>query len=614
MPRRATWNFEDVKQASSAANAASPRQTAPVDLQTVIPRLRDTVSAFWRQHGTAFKNMWRGLPDEERRDLLLTVSAGSMPRSRTEAFTVSGEDVHGAALLLPEINLEDLLGDESALPALFEARTEPDAEDQLLDDLAFIQDQIENKVRVNGRYLLNLAGGDPAKGMRGLNFRKVYKRDHLGGGEPMDIVQMVPQIVQLIEAGVLIPAGLFEKALERQCLLLQTLAFLADEYRTEYAQIGAAYAVSAPTWAPPGLTEEQLEDLWQSQLAAARRDRTQVAAQLYSPSVPTPAADEGLPASSGAGAPPGVTEAVHVDTGVSLLAEPEPERESFAQRVERAHALKDSGNDLFRADRFEEAKEIYSQVVHALSFLDAMDADEHGSACAALATTLSNRAACSNKLAEGAPERVANTCFREAKLDCETALSMTTALPSSIERKLELRLRVAREGLRELRQRSQPAVPTGGALTRNTARAWASGLIRGEGDSLGHVLQRQRSARHAANNRRISATGGRARRRGHPEGTPRQRAARAAAEVAARAAGDAAEATEDMTQQLNEADWAQEGREIATVSLSLADGADLTRDGELEAVPLTGNMLIEQGDALCVNAGLADECPICNDK
>eukprot|EP00966_Prymnesium_polylepis_P060991 1414502-Prymnesium_polylepis.1 len=97
---------------------------------------------------------------------------------------------------------------------------------------------------------------------------KIYVR-----GEPMVVrAEEDNRIQSFLSSGAAIEACQWEPMMQRQQMILQTLAIIADEYTTEHLRDTTAYLTSAPSWLPPGsrpTTQAQLEQVWRDEVEFA---------------------------------------------------------------------------------------------------------------------------------------------------------------------------------------------------------------------------------------------------------------------------------------------------------------------------------------------------------
>lgn len=114
-------SLEAIRDRGNTPEPAPVRPVRPGDLAA----LRHSVTTFWDTRGDQFSAWWRALPPPDRRRLLRVVAphmpAGGDAAPRAE----TGEDMSGTAALCPEMNLDALSGDPSALPRLYAARRCP---------------------------------------------------------------------------------------------------------------------------------------------------------------------------------------------------------------------------------------------------------------------------------------------------------------------------------------------------------------------------------------------------------------------------------------------------------------------------------------------------------
>ena len=122
-----------------------------------LDQLHGNVFSFWRQHETSFTAYWSGISSDQRRKLLLEESP-TTPTTRTSGVTAGGEDVHGANIFCPEINLRDLSRTPDALLRLFSTWCTPSRGDHEDTDLQYVrarQDQFQMWRPGEVMYLVN---------------------------------------------------------------------------------------------------------------------------------------------------------------------------------------------------------------------------------------------------------------------------------------------------------------------------------------------------------------------------------------------------------------------------------------------------------------------------
>lgn len=101
-------------------------------------RLYNALREKWRRRRAAFVSFWEQLEEERRKDLVLTVSPYT-PISPSQPVAVTGDDVRGAAKMVPEMSLE-LARDASALPNLLDHfLRHDDFDDALREAVYFVQ-------------------------------------------------------------------------------------------------------------------------------------------------------------------------------------------------------------------------------------------------------------------------------------------------------------------------------------------------------------------------------------------------------------------------------------------------------------------------------------------
>jgi len=86
---------------------------------------RMQVCARWHQLQHPFRQHWQSANRAERREHLFE-TVPSLPKARSDPHTLTGEDVEGISDLCPELNLEDLSSNPSALLDMLDMRCNPE--------------------------------------------------------------------------------------------------------------------------------------------------------------------------------------------------------------------------------------------------------------------------------------------------------------------------------------------------------------------------------------------------------------------------------------------------------------------------------------------------------
>ncbi|KAK9830681.1 hypothetical protein WJX74_002498 [Apatococcus lobatus] len=124
MSKRAQPNWEE--EASSSLEQLRLRQdsTPPTtsDPKGIVHTFRLEIQKFWRSHASGFTAYWTGLSQADKVNLVLTVAPYTPDKRGDRSVVRDGirEDVTGSSILLPDLNVQDLIKDgPSGLIALF---------------------------------------------------------------------------------------------------------------------------------------------------------------------------------------------------------------------------------------------------------------------------------------------------------------------------------------------------------------------------------------------------------------------------------------------------------------------------------------------------------------
>lgn len=127
------WGARDAEEARRRLEdgTATSLPATPHDFR----RLYNALRAKWLRRRQRFIQFWEALPMQERKDLLLAVSPYT-PVSPSQPYAVTGDDVRGAARLVPEMSLE-LTKNGFALPNLLDHFLRHEYFDDVVRDAVF---------------------------------------------------------------------------------------------------------------------------------------------------------------------------------------------------------------------------------------------------------------------------------------------------------------------------------------------------------------------------------------------------------------------------------------------------------------------------------------------
>lgn len=443
------WTDESVQ---SSLGPGFPSSESATGDASGLPR---TVSAFWDVYAEEFTTWWSSSMSAAERRRLLRVVAPNMPMAADKPFSTTGEVRTIDASLCPELNLDDLSRNPAAVPQLYASRTLPPGDYAAFWDM---QSQDLEHIR-QARELGRLHPRPPGwRGSKGNLYVRDWTRQRVlvvKRGLEQASIDQCPALASLRD--VFVSADLWEAREQRQALIYQVLALLADEYRTEVAG-GAgdttAYAVSAPLWAPAGVdlslvNTEELEALWAQE--STRLARLSHVARLSEVRRAT------LDASD-------TSTVVHrVYKPVALNSDGSYDEAVLLDPA----AAKAEGNALFGAGRYRAAAVAYTDGIDELQARGAANARLPAAAVALLATLLSNRSACYMRLAaDGRADASALAAVTAAAADCEEVLESPLLLPmegTDIGRAVP-------EALRDKVRRRAEAAATAAATLRQQLR------------------------------------------------------------------------------------------------------------------------------------------------
>lgn len=256
------WTDESVR---SSLGPGSPSSETAIGNASGLHR---TVSAFWGVYAEEFTAWWSSSMSATERRRLLRVVAPNMPMAADKPVSTTGEVRTIDAGLCPELNLDDLSRNPAAVPQLYASRTLPPDD---YDAFWAMQSRDLEKIR-QARESGRLHPRPPGwRGTEGNLYVRDWTRQQVLAvkrGFEQASTDQCPILASMSDVFVL--ADLSEAWEQREGLIFQVLALLADEFRTEVAG-GAgdttAYATSAPLWAPAGVdlslaNKEELEAPW----------------------------------------------------------------------------------------------------------------------------------------------------------------------------------------------------------------------------------------------------------------------------------------------------------------------------------------------------------------
>jgi len=386
------WSAQEVADARAALDAPHQLPHEGKLQSQVVEQFHGSLGAFWREYAPGFSSFWQGLPVKRRRDLLLCVSP-AMPTTSFSGRSLYGDDVHGAAVIMPEMNLADLIDNGFTLLELFRLRSCSDLFDA---DMALIRHEV-----VSGR-LPGRQHGAPMEffTIDGQSFKV------------KDGNENNPQVQDLLNRGLAYESWLWKPTMMRQEYIQKTLAAVADEYRNEVLKDTKAYITLAPSWLPPGsqaTTQAELERAWEEQCS-----------HNYSLALARQAAQYECDMAS-------------VRDG--MTAEP--------ALIEAAVKLKLEANDLFARKSFRAANRCYTDAIDRLHIGCPREQDMSSTLKLVLSTLLSNRAACSIQLAKdqiGSDPEASSALLRAALTDCSSVLENRNFGPADVHEKVRTKL------------------------------------------------------------------------------------------------------------------------------------------------------------------------------
>jgi len=429
-----SWTAQEIVDARAAVDA--PGFESYRRQYDVVQDIHSTLGAFWHEYGTRFSSFWQRLTVERRRRLLLC-TAPTMPTTSTSGQSINGDDVHGACILMPEMNIEDLTHGFKLLD-IFRART---CADQYGADMALVRRQV--------------AAGRLPGHVHGSRFKFYVVND----GEPYTVTQpggeRAPEIVNMLERGQIVESWIWEPMQHRREFMLRTLAAVADEFRTEALKDTTTYATSAPSWLPPGsqaMTQAELEQAWGQYCSlnyslALTRDKSRK------------------------------------ERGPSFDLD---ERVMDAELLEAVNELKSEGNSLFGRKSYRAASRCYTEAIDQIRICRVREQAMSSSIKLALSTLLCNRVQCSLLLATDQLsiwQESASLLLRGALTDCSSVLDNvlfgSDGVSDIVRKKLEKRQSDAMQLLSSAELRGDEST-TGTAATDNLTRPSRGGRRRAQ--------------------------------------------------------------------------------------------------------------------------------------
>lgn len=213
------------KSKEEGSHDACPSSSDFADRVSHRNSLKGSFAQYWSVNGADVTFSWQSLSCEQRKILLRRVSP-SMPNTPTDKY-VGKQAVHGSLLLTPELNLQELCGNDNKLPRLMQNIACSSQIEDDFRDVAYVERLKDAKVLKK-----------PAKLPKGVytQFVTLLPSDaHYGEVASVVREEGVELVRKMIEEGTATTPDVWIIVLERQISLLETLMRAANEIRSHCA-------------------------------------------------------------------------------------------------------------------------------------------------------------------------------------------------------------------------------------------------------------------------------------------------------------------------------------------------------------------------------------------